>query len=193
MFGSIYLLLNKNNGKQYVGQTTTTIASRCVSHRKDSRKLNTPLAKAIRKFGIDAFEVGCLEGCSSQEELNRREQYWIKRICCLFPKGYNLRSGGGRGKHSQVSIEKMRAVHKGSNQGRGNPFFGKKHSAKSRAKMKEFWAQNDNFNARKEFCKHGHRFDEENTRIRSNGKRQCRACVRTETRKRRLKAKSEEC
>lgn len=188
MFGYIYLLRNKHSGKQYVGQTTTSIVSRCASHRKashrkDSRKPNTPLAKAIRKFGIDSFEVKCLEKCSSQGELNNQEQYWIKKIDSLFPVGYNLRSGGGRGKHSQVTIEKMRIAHEGHHQGADNPFFGRKHSVKTRAKMKKFWAQNDNFNAKKEFCKHGHPYNEENTHIRSSGKRHCRACDRIQHRR----------
>src|SRR3990167_6386730 len=34
-------------------------------------------------------------------------------------------------------------------------------------------------NARKTFCKHGHEFSAENTRVRKNGTRQCRACHRT--------------
>ena len=39
-------------------------------------------------------------------------------------------------------------------------------------------------NARKTHCKHGHEFTSENTRIRSDGSRQCRACARDEWRRR---------
>jgi hypothetical protein len=38
-------------------------------------------------------------------------------------------------------------------------------------------------NARKTHCVHGHPFNEENTYIRSNGQRDCRACGRDRTRR----------
>lgn len=37
--------------------------------------------------------------------------------------------------------------------------------------------------ARQTHCKHGHPFDEANTRIRPNGTRQCRACAREQARR----------
>lgn len=41
----------------------------------------------------------------------------------------------------------------------------------------------------KKFCKHGHRFSEENTRIRTDGDRECRACHRLRVKKYREKNK----
>lgn len=178
--GYIYLLLNKLNGKKYVGQTTTTIASRWGTHLKDRHKLNTPLYKALRKFGPGSFEIRLLAQCESQSQLNRSEQYWIKKLNTLFPLGYNLRTGGARGKHSKSTIEKMKASHAGSNKGKRNPFYGKTHSIQTKKKMKEFWKKTENANARKKFCKYGHPFNEENTYIHPTGKRRCRECIRQE-------------
>lgn len=176
--GYIYLLLNKQNGKKYVGQTTITIASRWETHLKDRRKLNTPLYKAMRRFGKASFEIQELEACESQANLNAREDYWIQKLGTLFPLGYNLRTGGSKGRHSQASIEKMRASHLGKQKGKKNPFYGRNHSATARRKMRAFWQQAGNANSRKIACKRGHLFDEANTRIRANGKRDCRICDR---------------
>ncbi len=179
--GYIYLLENKKNGKRYVGQTTTSIHLRWISHKKDSRKLDTPLYQDIQKFGFNSFNIRCLEECKAQDKLNEQEKYWIIKFDTLFPHGYNLKFGGGRGKHTLVSIEKMRISHKDHNKGKNNPFHGKKHSSEAKFKMKNFWRQNKNFNVKKEFCKHGHPFDKENTYIHPNGGRRCRKCNRIES------------
>lgn len=40
-----------------------------------SGRLNTHLANAIKKYGVDAFIVECIEQVSNQEESNLREYY----------------------------------------------------------------------------------------------------------------------
>lgn len=55
--GEVYSLLNKINGKRYIGLTT-----RGVSNRVKEHKVADPyIGRAIRKHGIELFEVEVLE------------------------------------------------------------------------------------------------------------------------------------
>lgn len=86
----IYKTTNLINGKIYVG--------------KDS--LNDPqyfgsgliLNLAIKKYGINNFRKDILEQCNTPQELDEREQYWIKFLNstdrCI---GYNIAKGGAGG------------------------------------------------------------------------------------------------
>lgn len=59
MFGHIYKITNKVNGKAYVGKTTDTVQVRWGEHLKDSKRkrcANRPLYRAIGKYGADAFK-----------------------------------------------------------------------------------------------------------------------------------------
>ena len=107
-FGFIYLLTNKINGKQYVGQTTKTTADRWYEHVKEARSYKASngtrkkthiIDAAIAKYGEENFTVEEIE-CCLLEVINAREIYWIqKHDCCLLDgkeKGYNI-SRGGRG------------------------------------------------------------------------------------------------
>lgn len=46
------------------------------------------------------------------------------------------------------------------------------------------------YNARKTHCKHGHEFDEANTRIAADGSRSCRACAREKARRTRARRRA---
>ena len=93
----IYIITNKINNKQYIGQTVNKITKRFSQHKHASYNLNhkdanTPLHQAIRKYGIENFDIEKLEECS-QEELNEREIYWIKKLN-TYNNGYNASLGG---------------------------------------------------------------------------------------------------
>ena len=87
----IYLITNRINGKQYVGQTSRTIEQRFNEHASCRR---TAIDKAIAKYGRENFTVEELETCDTIEQANEREQYWIAFYGCMAPKGYNLTTGG---------------------------------------------------------------------------------------------------
>lgn len=58
MFGYIYKITNKVNGKAYVGKTTDTVQVRWEEHLKDSKRkrcANRPLYRAIRKYGTSGY------------------------------------------------------------------------------------------------------------------------------------------
>lgn len=126
--GQIYLITNEENGKIYVGQTSSTAFKRWGSHKRDAnplaRNLQTPLARAIRKHGQESFTVKVLENCPN-DKLDEREIYWIKELKAI-ENGYNLTEGGcgRRGYHlSEETKAKLSKAHKGS-------VFTEEHKAK---------------------------------------------------------------
>lgn len=95
--GCIYKITNKYNNKSYIGQTKRSLEVRLKEHYRDAYRPKSSMYssifyRAIRKYGYEAFEHSILEFCDD-EELNSREQYWIKYYA-TFPQGYNMNCGG---------------------------------------------------------------------------------------------------
>lgn len=101
-YSGIYKITNKKNGHSYIGQAKNIdrriyfhLLSTITETRSD---YNYPLHIAIRKYGLDAFELDILEKCSIKD-LNSKEQYWIKFYHTYkqdpeYSGGYNLTAGG---------------------------------------------------------------------------------------------------
>ena len=88
MAGTIYLVTNTLNGKQYVGQTI--VAGNRVGHGK-------LMTRAYQKHGKDSFTYEPI--CNSIENrntLNFMEKFWIKVMDCRIPNGYNIEHGGSK-------------------------------------------------------------------------------------------------
>lgn len=92
MSGAIYCLKNKISGKKYIGQTID-LKERMREHRKDARQGRKGVDSAINKYGWDKFEVVILEENISEEDLTRREKYWINKYNTFKGEGYNLTNG----------------------------------------------------------------------------------------------------
>ena len=125
----IYFILNKTNGKVYVGQTTD-FHDRWIKHKHKLRNnyhYNPHLQSAWNKYGEDSFEYHQLEHCS-KEALGDCEDWWIDYFDALNrEKGYNLRSGGNE--HFEVSDETKEKIRIAN--------IGKKLSEETKQKLRE--------------------------------------------------------
>ena len=101
--GYIYVITNKINGKQYVGQTSRDIDTRFAEHWGDKRS-NSAIHLAIQKYGVQNFKVEELE-CIPLNKLDEREKYWIAKLD-TYTNGYNKNSGGNQsfGAYNQVIV-----------------------------------------------------------------------------------------
>lgn len=108
----IYCYINKINQHCYVGQTNN-LDRRKREHFSNSYNPNSSAAdfllhKAIRKYGIDNFDIVVLEEVN-EERVDSREQYWIKEKNSFSPQGhggYNLTEGGVQCKKStRIPVE----------------------------------------------------------------------------------------
>lgn len=147
VYGVVYLLWNKINGKRYVGQTVQPLKKRMHKHRYG----NLYIDKAIDKYGLENFYCGVIKTCATKAELDEAEKHFIAVLKSKAPYGYNLTDGGGgtvgypqtpeqlaknaaanTGKHpSAETLAKMSAAKSGAN----HPFFGRHHTDETRAKL----------------------------------------------------------
>ena len=107
-FGYIYLTTNLINGKIYVGQ------HKAKEFDKSYYGSGSLLKKAFKKYGKENFVTEILEWCSSYEELNEKEKYWIalKDSMCNG-KGYNLDAGGNNSSPTLETRKKISEHEKG--------------------------------------------------------------------------------
>jgi group I intron endonuclease len=131
-YGYIYVIENNRSGKSYVGQ------ARDPDKRRREHFRGSPgcpyLKAAIEKYGNACFDFVLLEACSSQEELNRKEQYWIAFLGTEAPSGYNLTRGGeGMPSPSKETRDKLSKAKRGKN----SPWWGKSLSEKHKEKLRK--------------------------------------------------------
>lgn len=89
MYGYVYLTTNKINGKKYIGQH--------VSDKFDSSYIGSGklIKQAISKYGKNSFDCEILVECSSQEELDEAERYYIEQVSAYSNDDYyNIALGG---------------------------------------------------------------------------------------------------
>lgn len=112
MYGIIYVVMNKTNGKAYVGQTTGSLAIRKSKHyyRTKECKLNHHFYNALRKYKKAVWEWVIVAKCDSKEELDREEIAYIQFYGGL---GYNMREGGAHGKFSEEACKKVSEAKEG--------------------------------------------------------------------------------
>jgi len=103
--GCVYLITNLINGKRYVGQTVHTAKHRFKFHC--SKKINSAIHNAIKKYGKTNFKVEELVSCFSIDGMNELEEMFIKDLNTLYPNGYNLISGG----LNHIRSEELRRQH----------------------------------------------------------------------------------
>ncbi len=136
IYGVIYIIRNKINNKLYIGQTTEKGGfGRRYSHNLAKNTHNKHLKSAIKKYGIDNFEITEeFDIAYSKEELDKLEDIYIKIFDTTNQDyGYNLKYGGSRGKCCEQLKEQMRETFSGEN----NPMYGHSHSEETKKIMSE--------------------------------------------------------
>jgi len=145
-----YLITNKINNKGYVGITTRSLDRRWYEHCFVANSCGQLLAKAINKYGEQAFEIMPIASAKTLENLKEVEKDLIIQFQTKVPFGYNLTDGGDgvfgfkqseeqkkrngdlkRGtKASKETKQKMKIAHLGEN----NHFYGKNHTEEAKRK-----------------------------------------------------------
>lgn len=99
----VYSFTNKTNQKMYIGMTTRTIDERIKSHiyeayNPSSLVYDTPFKRAIRKYGMEGFEVEVLyDGLTRDEAIKLEKELILKHQTYYKYKnsnGYNATIGG---------------------------------------------------------------------------------------------------
>jgi group I intron endonuclease len=117
----IYCIVNRLNNYRYIG-ATVDIYGRWKTHKRNAqnpqcKEYNKPLYQAMRKDGMQHFDLEIIEECDV-DILPEREQYWIAFYNSMT-HGYNQTPGGtgvkesnkqeGHPKH-KVSLDDVIAI-----------------------------------------------------------------------------------
>ncbi len=122
------------NEKKYIGKTQQGLDIRLRSHRYGAKHIQNYLYNAIRKFGWDEIRVDVLGKFDTIQKMNELEKNLIQEHNTTNPAfGYNLRSGGEGGAHSQKTKDKISKA----NKGKGNGMYGKTSWNKGKKLSKE--------------------------------------------------------
>ena len=110
----VYKIVNKINGKLYIGCTSRNLLERFSEHLYESSRgvlTNIVLYKAIKKYGKNNFYIEELEICKSEKEMYQKEIEYIEKYQTFFKynKGYNM-TLGGEGLRGVFFSEKTRKI-----------------------------------------------------------------------------------
>jgi hypothetical protein len=102
----LYVLLNKTNGKQYVGITTNSLGSRFDQHLAASRGAGkSKILNALRKYGRQNFSIELVRSdARSFVQIQQQEVDEIVRRDTVR-KGYNSAWGGSIGTSKKILID----------------------------------------------------------------------------------------
>jgi group I intron endonuclease len=126
----VYLITNKINGRQYVGQTSKTLESRWYDHiNVRNRPSCSYLHNAILKHTPEQFNIETLVIVETKEQMDLYEKVFIKALNTKVPNGYNLTDGGDGVLGYVFTEEQRRKVSEGQR--------GRKMSAKAKQKLLE--------------------------------------------------------
>lgn len=104
---TVYVLINKINGKVYVGVTRKTLFERC--NFGWGYVNNKPFFADTRKYGWDNIEQNIFAQHLTKEEAFNMEKFLISKFRDQNPDSvYNLDAGGEHGKHCDSTIEILR-------------------------------------------------------------------------------------
>ena len=150
--GYVYKITNTINNKAYIGISIHEPEKRRIKQHLSGHG-NRIIAKAVKKYGKDAFTYEILEDSVFPELLPDLEVAYIANFKTVAPHGYNLNSGGDHAIPSEETCRKISESKKGkkgkshseatrrkmseSRKGEKHHFYGKKFSEEYRRKMSE--------------------------------------------------------
>ena len=138
----IYAIVNKVNGKRYVGKSIN-IESRWRSHLLQlrasvrSKDCNRHLYAAFNKYGEPSFGFEYLEvfDFCSEEHIKTRELFWMEELKSINRKfGYNLRRDSST---SCIVHDETRELQSKQSTGENNPNYGNNWTDEQKARMSE--------------------------------------------------------
>ena len=134
----VYMTVNSINNHKYIGKR------HCKCEIDQDRYLGsgTAITNAIKKYGSENFFKIILEQCSSYEECNEREKFWIKKYDAVNDKTfYNIASGGEGGNTyaglSESELSRIRKIKRQQTSGKNNPHYNADVSDETRKRISE--------------------------------------------------------
>lgn len=139
----IYKIVNKINGKIYVGKSKNP-SKRFKIHLYVSNHPNygvrqfQPIHAAISKYGKENFQLEIIDECILENEIFDKEIYWISHYKSNMKKypniGYNLTDGGEGHSGLSPSLATRQKISQ-ANSGKNNGMFENTHSHDTRTQM----------------------------------------------------------
>jgi len=111
----IYKILNKVNGKFYIGSTKNAKV-RWYQHKyslNNNKHINNHLQNAWNKYGKDSFDFIILEENIPSDKKFEIEQAYFKKLNPFPPQGYNIATqanGGGVSFYSEMNIKEVKKL-----------------------------------------------------------------------------------
>tara|TARA_R110000868_G_scaffold180622_2_gene421257 strand:+ start:15752 stop:16645 length:894 start_codon:yes stop_codon:yes gene_type:complete len=132
--GVIYKITSPSN-KIYVGKTYN-LNRRVASHKWAATRTNKNilLHNSIRKYGWEAHVLEVIEELAD-ELMDEREMFWIaelKTYCHENKMGLNMTKGGDGQRSTWMHKTELRKYFSDKFTGKGNPFYGKKHTEENK-------------------------------------------------------------
>lgn len=107
--GAIYCYTNLINQKKYIGQSIDPKqrynAHKSSAFNESAREYNSPLHRAMRKYGYDNFSYTILQETNDIDLLNELEIFYIAYYNTQVPNGYNILPGGKNASNGPLPIE----------------------------------------------------------------------------------------
>lgn len=149
----IYMIINKINGKRYIGQVQCYYKRQNGSYNRvfsekrwkdhcNYTKNNVQgrgarcLMNNIQKYGTHNFIIKPIFICPTNEA-NYWEIKYIRQYNTQVPNGMNIMKGGKNSPLTEETKQKLRDSKKGKYIGEKNPMWGKKHSVETIKKIKD--------------------------------------------------------
>jgi group I intron endonuclease len=129
----VYAIINKINGKRYIGSTSVSFAYRWERHIGELRTGTNAciiLQNAVNKHGLASFEFKILKTCTPEEAIIYEQRYLDRYQPWLPNNGYNVgktASAAFQGRQHTLASRKLMSKRQ----------LGKKHTIEAKRKMRE--------------------------------------------------------